>query len=137
MILNSYLTFPRNCEEAFNYYKTVFGGDFAYLGRFGDMPPQGDFQVPEEDRNLIMHVSLPLGENQVLMGSDQGDKRGELTMGDNVSLSVTAESKERAQEIFAKLADGGQITMPLQDTFWGDYFGMCTDKFGVHWMLSV
>lgn len=137
MILNPYLTFPRNCEEAFNYYKTVFGGDFAYLGRFGDMPPQEDFQVPEEDRNLIMHVSLPLGENQVLMGSDQGDKRGELTMGDNVSLSVTAESKERAQEIFAKLADGGQITMPLQDTFWGDYFGMCTDKFGVHWMLSV
>ena len=134
--VNPYLCFNGSCEAAFNHYKSVFGGEFNYMGRFNEMPPQeGQPPMPAEVGNMIMHVSLNIG-NTVLMGSDANPAMGSVNFGQNISLSINAESKEEADKIFAGLADGGQITMPLQNTFWGAYFGMCTDKFGMMWMVN-
>lgn len=134
--VNTYLTFNGNCEEAFNFYKSVFGGDFAYIGRFGEMPEGDGYSVPEADKNKIMHVGLPIG-NTILMGSDTGgDWAAKLIEGNNFSVSVNTESKEEADHIFKGLAAEGQITMPMENTFWGAYFGMLTDKFGIQWMVN-
>jgi PhnB protein len=133
---NTYLNFNGDCEAAFNHYKSVFGGEFAYMGRFGDMPASEDYQVPEGDKTKVMHVSLPIGKS-VLMGSDNGEQyEAGFVKGNNFSVSVTADSKEEADRIFNALSEGGQVSMPLGDTFWGDYFGMLVDKFGIHWMMS-
>ena len=134
--VNPYLCFNGNCEEAFNHYKSIFGGEFNFLGRFNDMPPQeGSAPTPDELGNKIMHVSYNIGHT-ILMGSDANPAMGDVAFGQNVSLSVNAETREEADKVFAGLADGGQITMALQDTFWGAYFGMCTDKFGMMWMVN-
>ena len=136
-ILNPYLTFLGNCEEAFNYYKSVFGGDFSYIGRFSEMPPQEGVTLSEEDKNKIMHISLPISKETILMGSDSGGKWAPKTIvGNNISLSVNTENKEEADRLFKELSAGGKVTMPIDQTFWGDYFGMCTDKFGINWMVS-
>lgn len=133
---NTYLNFNGNCEEAFKFYKSVFGGDFTHIGRFGEMPESEDYKVPEADKNKIMHVSLPIG-NSILMGSDTGgDWAPTFKQGNNFSISVTADTKEEADSIFKALAEGGNITMPMMNVFWGDYFGMLTDKFGINWMIS-
>lgn len=133
---NVYLTFKGNCEAAFTFYKKAFGGEFTYLGRFGEMPADENCSVSESDKNLIMHVSLPIGST-VLMGSDVGEPWSKsFVIGNNFSVSVSAESKEEADRLFGKLSLGGQITMPMGDTFWGDYFGMFVDQFGVQWMIS-
>lgn len=133
---NTYLNFNGNCEEAFNFYRSVFGGEFNYLGRFGEMPPSDDYKVPDSDKDLVMHVSLPIGTS-VLMGSDVGGAWApSYKQGNNFSVSVTADSKDDADRIFNALAEGGTITMPMNQTFWGDYFGMLTDKFGINWMMS-
>jgi len=133
---NIYLNFNGNCAQAFDFYRSVFGGEFGYVGRFGDMPESGDYKVPEADKNKIMHISLPIGSS-TLMGADCG---GEWTsgfvQGTNFSISVTAGSKEEADRIFNALAQGGRVTMPMNNTFWGDYFGMLTDQFGISWMMS-
>lgn len=100
------------------------------------MPPDPNLPVSEQDMNKIMHVSLPIGA-YVLMGSDSSSDWGPPTVvGNNFSLSVSVDSKSEADTMHAKLADGGNVTMPMDDTFWGDYFGMCTDKFGINWMIS-
>lgn len=137
-IVNPYLTFLGNCEEAFNYYKSVFGGEFTYLGRFKDMPPQeGQPPMGEEMGEKIMHISLPISKETILMGSDTGGEWGSQTVvGNNISLSISADSKDEANRIYNALANGGATTMPMEQTFWGDYFGMCTDKFGINWMVS-
>ena len=133
---NTYLNFNGNCEEAFNFYKSVFGGDFTFFGRFGEMPESDDYKVPESDKNKIMHVSLPIGTS-TLMGSDTGgDWAPTFVQGNNFSISVTPESKKEADTIFKAMAKGGQITTPLHNTFWGAYFGMLTDKFGINWMVN-
>lgn len=133
---NTYLNFNGNCEEAFNFYKSVFDGEFSYFGRYVEMPDSEEFQASEADKNKIMHVSLPIGTS-ILMGSDTvGEWAPAFVQGNNFSISVTAESKEEAKKLFDDLAMGGKITMPLDHTFWGDYFGMLTDKFGVNWMVS-
>lgn len=136
--VNVYLTFNGNCEEAFNFYKSVFGGEFPYLGRFNEMPPQpGQKPMPESDGNKIMHVSLPISKETVLMGSDTGGEwASSFKQGNNFSISVNAESKEAADRFFAQLSAGGRPTMPMSNTFWGSYFGMLTDKFGINWMVS-
>ena len=135
--INPYLTFQGNCEEAFNYYKKVFGGEFNYMGRFSEMPPQEGVSLSEEDGNKIMHVSLPISKDNILMGSDSGGEWApSMVVGNNISLSVNAENKEDADRYFNLLSDGGKVTMPMDKTFWGDYFGMCTDKFGINWMIS-
>jgi PhnB protein len=136
--VNVYLNFDGNCEEAFNFYRSVFGGEFPYIGRFKDMPAEeGKPGVRKEQENHIMHVSLPISKETMLMGSDVG---GEWTsyykQGNNFAVSITADSKEEADRLFNGLSAGGQVTMPLNTTFWGDYFGMFTDKFGINWMMS-
>lgn len=136
--INPYLTFDGNCEAAFEFYQTVFGGEFAFKGRFKEMPSQeGMPPMSDEIGELIMHISLPIGEGTVLMGSDTSEHFGQkLEVGNNFSISVNASDKSEAERIFNALADGGKITMPLNDTFWGAYFGMCTDRFGIQWMIN-
>lgn len=136
--VNAYLTFNGNCEEAFNFYKSVFGGDFAYIGRFGEMPPMEDAgEMSEEEKNKVMHVSLPISEETVLMGSDTGGEwASHFQAGNNISISINTASKEEADKLFKGLSEGGMVTMPLADTFWGAYFGMWTDKFGINWMVN-
>lgn len=133
---NTYLNFNGNCEEAFTFYKSVFGGDFNYIGRFNEMPPQEGNTMSEEDGNKIMHVSLPIGTS-ILMGSDTGGEwASSYVQGNNFSISITANSKEEADQLFGGLAESGNVTMALAKTFWGDYFGMLVDKFGINWMMS-
>lgn len=134
MLLNVYLTFDGNCRAAFDFYKSVFGGDFVVCQTFGDGPP--DMGVTGAEKDHIMHVSLPVGSS-TLMGSDTtGESAGTLSIGTNFSISIDGESKEHCDDLFGKLTDSGEVTMPLQETFWGSYFGMCRDQFGINWMLS-
>ena len=135
--INPYLNFRGNCEEAFRFYRSVFGGDFAYLGRYRDMPEDPTIQLTDEEKEKIMHISLPIDAYTRLMGSDSVGEWGPKTiMGNNIHISITAQSKQEADRIFKGLSDEGKITMPMDDTFWGDYFGMCTDRFDIHWMVS-
>ena len=134
--VNPYLIFNGDCEAAFLLYKSVFGGEFPYMGKFGDMPPaEGQPELPEEEKNRVMHVTLPIG-NTILMGSDTNSLAGEVKMGENVSISINVDSREEADSIFTGLTDGGVVKMPMTDTFWGAYFGMLVDKFGIHWMIN-
>lgn len=135
--VNVYLTFNGNCREAFDFYKSVFGGEYPYIGTFGEMPPMEGQETKEEDRDKIMHVSLPISNETILMGSDAGcDHAAHLIMGNNFSISINAESREEADKLFAGLSEGGNVTMPMSDTFWGAYFGMFADKFGINWMVN-
>ena|SRR5687767_12390936 len=136
--VNTYLNFNGNCEEAFNLYKSVFGGDFSFVGRYKDMPPQeGMPPIPDEESNRIMHMALPISNETVLMGSDAGgDWAPSIVQGNNISISINTDSKENADRLFNGLSEGGKVTMPMDNTFWGDYFGMFTDRFGINWMVS-
>lgn len=135
--INSYLTFNGNTEEAFNFYKSVFGGEFTYIGKFKDMPADENCPPPsEEEGNLIMHVSLPISKETILMGSDATSFSGSVIFGTNFSVSINADSKEEADKLFTGLSAGGKVTMPMESTFWGAYFGMFTDKFGINWMVN-
>ncbi len=136
--VNVYLTFNGNCEEAFNFYRSVFGGEFPYVGRFKDMPQtEGAPAMPPEAGNLIMHISLSIGNGTAIMGSDTGGEwSAHFKQGNNFSISVNADSKEEADRLFNGLSAGGQVIMPMNKTFWGDYFGMWTDKFGINWMIG-
>jgi PhnB protein len=135
--INPYLNFKGECEAAFNFYKSVFGGEFQQISRYKDMPPAAGQPAMEVDGELIMHVSLPISSESVLMGSDVGGEWAKHTVaGNNIQLSVNAESQEDADRIFSGLGAGGQVKMPLEKTFWGAYFGMLTDKFGINWMVN-
>lgn len=136
--INPYLHFLGNTEEVFNFYKSVFGGEFATVMRYGDLQGQeGCENMPEADKNKIMHIALPISDGNVLMATDAvGEHAKDATFGNNISLSVNAGSKEEAEKVFNGLAEGGEITMPLNDTFWGAYFGMCRDKFGIGWLVN-
>ena len=135
--INAYLTFDGTCEEAFNFYKSVFGGDFPMVGKFGDMPPQeGMPPISDEVKNRIMHMSLPISAETVLMGSDTMPGIHDHQVGNNISLSINTDSREEADRVFTGLSAGGKVSMPLADTFWGAYFGMWTDKFGINWMVN-
>ncbi len=136
--VNIYLTFNGNCEEAFNFYKSVFGGEFNYVGRFGDMPAEaGGDTIPDDQKNRVMHVGLPISKETTLMGSDTGGEwAAGFKQGNNFSVSVTADSREEADRLFNGLSVDGNVIMPMGDTFWGDYFGHFTDKFGIGWMVS-
>lgn len=136
MKLQPYLNFAGNAEEAFTYYKSVFGGEFSALVRFKDFPVEG-LAVPSEDEDKIMHISLPLGEDVTMMASDTLEGFGrQLTQGNNVYLSVHPTSREEADRLFSALSEGGQVEMPIADQAWGDYFGSLQDKFGVMWMVN-
>ena len=134
--INPYLTFKDNCEEAFNFYKNAFGKDFAQLIRFKDMPMEGQ-PAPPNIANQIMHVSLPIGDGTVLMGSDAPEGFGPpVQAGNNFSISINTTSEEEATKIFNAMSNGGRVSMPLGKAPWGAYFGMFTDKFGVNWMVN-
>ena len=133
--VNPYLMFNGTCEEAFLFYRSVFGGDFPYIGKYKDAPAEEGEVLSEEALNRIMHVSLPIG-NTILMGSDSHPRYGDVGFGDNFSISINAESREDADKIFNGLSAGGKVEMPMNDTFWGSYFGMFKDKFGINWMVS-
>lgn len=134
--INPYLNFNGNTEEAFLFYKSVFGGEFELLQRYKEVPEMGT-NLKEDDKEKIMHVSLPIGQNTILMGTDVLEAYGQtLTEGNNFSVAIGTDSEAEADKLFNGLSEGGTITMPLQKTFWGGYFGMFNDKFGIQWMVN-
>ncbi len=134
---NVYLNFAGNAEEAFNFYKGIFGGEFSSVVRFKDMPMPG-VTLPKEAESKIMHIGLPVGnKGDVLMASDSLESLGQkLVQGNNVYISVHPDSKDEAARIFGALAAGGAIEMPIADQPWGDYWGSLKDKFGILWMVD-
>lgn len=134
--LNPYLNFAGNAEEAFGFYRSVFGGEFTTVVRFKDMPMEG-VRIPTQDESKIMHIGLPIGPDQVLMASDALESLGQtLVPGNNVYISITPETKEEAKRLFEALAVGGTVEMPIADQVWGDYYGSLRDRFGVQWMVN-
>jgi PhnB protein len=134
--VNTYLNFAGNAEEAFNFYKSVFGGEFTSVIRFRDMPMEG-VEIPKADEGKMMHIALPIGKNFLLQASDALESLGQKLMpGNNVIISLQTESKEEADRLFTGLSAGGKVEMPMADQVWGDYYGSFTDKFGVHWMID-
>jgi PhnB protein len=136
---STYLNFSRNAEEAFIFYKSVFGGDFVGgIHRMGDVPAQeGQPPMSEEDKNLVMHVALPILGGHVLMGTDAPESMGfKVNFGNNVFINLEPDTRTETKRLFTGLSEGGTIGMELQEMFWGDYFGSCTDKYGVQWMFN-
>ncbi len=136
--VNIYLTFEGNCMEAFEFYRSIFGGEFSYVGKFGDMPVhEGQPPIPDAMKDWIIHIGLPISKETALLGSDSGGEWAPaISVGNNFSISVDTDSKEQVDRYFNALAVGGAITMPLGITFWGSYFGMLKDRFGINWMIS-
>ncbi|MDP5239836.1 VOC family protein [Uliginosibacterium sp. 31-16] len=135
--LNTYLNFPGNAEEAFNFYKSVFGGEFFMLQRYKDGPGCPDSgPLPPEMGDKILHISLPIGANMLMASDAIPPMCPAVTMGTNVSLSLHPDSEAEARRLFAALSAGGQVQMPFQPMFWGALFGMCADKFGILWMVN-
>jgi PhnB protein len=137
--INPYIHFNGSTEEAFNFYKSIFGGEFATVMRYKDVSQAegGDgMQVAENDLEKILHIALPVGNGNVLMANDVLESMGQVSEINNFSLSVSADSKEDADKLFNGLSDGGKVEMPLADAFWGSYFGILQDKFGIRWMVS-
>lgn len=132
--LNPYLNFNGNAEEAFNFYKSVFGGEFPMMMRFKDVP--SEYKMGESDGEKIMHIALPIGQGTMLMGSDVPEAMGKAITGTNFYISVFTASEEEADKLFNGLSAGGQVIMALEKTFWGDYFGMLKDKFDIQWMVN-
>ncbi len=137
--VNVYLNFKGNCEEAFNFYKNVLGGEFSYLARYSEMPSHEEMPpVSDDDSNKIMHMSLPISKETVIMGSDYLDSWGPpLVVGNNTSLYLDVASKQEADKVFDSLSKDGIVTMQMGDTFWGAYFGSLTDRFGINWMIGT
>jgi len=134
MKLNPYLNFDGNAEEAFRLYQSVFGGEL-FIQKMGAAP--GTENMSEQEKNLVMHVSLPIGDGQALMASDCVPSQGHvLKVGNNNYISLSPDSREEADRIFNALSEGGKVEMPMEDMFWGDYFGSFKDKFGVSWMIN-
>jgi len=132
--INPYLNFAGNTEEAFNFYKSVFGGELNIM-RFSDTP-EGD-KVPPAVKDKVMHASLPIGKGNALMATDACEEMGfNLKKGNNYYICISPDSKEEADKLFSGLGEGGKINMPLQDMFWGAYYGDLTDRFGVQWMVN-
>jgi PhnB protein len=137
MKIHAYLNFENKTEEAFRFYEKVLGGRLTEIHRFGSMPQHGGLELTPEQKTLVMHVGLELPDGQMIMGSDMiagmGPRRVE---GNNFSISVHPDSRQDADRVFSGLAQGGTITMPIANQFWGDYFGSLTDRFGINWMVN-
>lgn len=135
MKVNPYLNFDGQAEEAFNFYKSVFGGEFSGIMKMKEAP--GTENLPEDEQNRIMHISLPVGKDTVLMASDIFPSMGQkLVIGNNNYISLHPRSREEADRLFNGLSAGGRIEMPMEDQFWGDYYGSFIDKFGTGWMVN-
>ena len=136
--VSTYLNFPRSTEEVFNFYKCVFGGEFmGGIMRFRDMPPsENNPPLPEEDKNLVMHVALPILGGHLLMGTDAPESMGfKVNFGNNVYISLHPDTREETNRLYNALSEGGKVETELQDMFWGDYYGSLKDKFGIQWMF--
>jgi PhnB protein len=134
-VVNPYLNFNGTTEEAFTFYKSVFGGEFLTIQRFKDTPEKD--KLSPEDQEKIMHIALPIGNDTILMATDALESMGhKLNAGNNFYMSISAESESEADKLFNGLAAGGTVTMPLMKTFWGAYFGILIDKFGIQWMMN-
>ncbi len=137
--VSTYLNFSRNTEEAFNFYKSVFGGEFVGgINRMGEVPAQeGQPPIAEADKNLVMHIVLPILGGHMLMGTDAPESMGfKVNFGNNININLEPDTRAETEKLFNALSAGGKVDMPLQEMFWGDYFGSCTDKFGVQWMFN-
>lgn len=137
--VSTYLNFSRNTEEAFNFYMSVFGTEFqGQLMRMGDVPAEeGMPPMSEADKNLVMHVTLPILGGHLLMGTDAPETMGfNLSAGNNMYINLQPDTRKETEQLFKALSAGGTVTSELQDMFWGDYYGSCTDKFGIQWMFN-
>ena len=137
--VSTYLNFPRSTEAAFNFYRAVFGTAFSNpIMRFGDIPAQpGQPPLAEGDGNLVMHIELPILAGHVLMGTDAPESMGfTLTQGNTVTINLEPDTRAETDKLFAALAVGGSVDMPLSHQFWGGYFGILVDKFGIRWMFN-
>jgi len=138
--VSTYLNFPGNAEDAFNFYKSIFGGEFCGGGvaRFSDIPPmEGMPLMADKDKSLIMHIELSILGGHILMGSDAPESMGyKMNIGNNFHINLEPDTKAETKRLFEALSDGGKVTMDLQDTFWGAFYGTCTDKFGIQWMFN-
>jgi len=134
--LNPYIYFNGNCEEAFNFYKSVFRQEFTYIGRYKDVP-NSDRQLFKESDEKIMHVTLPFSAETSLMGSDNVEAHKEVVTHGSFSLIIHTDSKEEADRLFHELSDGGRVKVPMTQTFWGSYYGICIDKFGISWKITI
>lgn len=135
-VINPHINFNGNAEEAFTFYKSVFGGEFSRIVRLKDLA-SAEFPVAEKDENNILNIALPIGKTNVLMGNDVPEFMGKVNERENRSkISISAESKEEADKLFSGLSAGGEIEMPIADSPWGTYFGMFRDKFGIEWMVD-
>ena len=134
-LINPHINFNGNAEQAFTYYKSVFGGEFVKIIRFKDISSP-EYPVPEKEMNKIMHIALPIGKN-LLMGNDVPESMGRVNENENRSkIAISAESREEADNFFSGLSAGGTIEVPMNDSPWGSYFGMFRDKFGIEWMID-
>ena len=134
-LINPHINFNGNAEEAFNFYKSVFGGEFAKIMRLKDIASP-EFPVAENDANKIMHIALPIGKN-ILMANDVPESMGRVNENENRSkIAISAESREEADKLFSGLSAGGTIEVPIGESPWGSYFGMFRDKFGIEWMVD-
>ena len=135
--INPYIHFNGNAEEAFSFYQSVFGGEFAMLVRFKDMPGDPNHAIAESEANKIMHIALPIGKHSMLMASDTPEFMGKHNENETRSkISISAESREEAEKLFHGLSAGGRVEMPIADSPWGSYFGMFRDKYGIEWMVD-
>jgi PhnB protein len=137
--VTTYLNFPRSTEAAFTFYKSVFGTEFSTpIGRFSDVPAQpGQPPMAEADKNLVMHVALPILGGHIIMGTDAPETMGfALKQGNNVYINLQPDTRGETERLFNALAAGGKVEMPLTEMFWGAYFGSLTDKFGIQWMFN-
>jgi PhnB protein len=139
--VGTYLNFAGQAEEAFNLYKSAFGTDFTgEISRFGDMPPhEGQPELAEDEKALVLHIGLPILDGHLLMGSDVPSSMGGdgLIKGNNTYISISPDSRADADRLFAALSEGGKVESPMTEEFWGDYFGSFKDRFGVQWMIST
>lgn len=139
--INPYLSFDGKAEEAMNFYKSVFGGDFmGGIMRWGDAPgcDEGEMKLGDEDKGKVMHMQLPISETNMIMASDSLKAFGPpVTVGNNVTIALGPKTKEEADRLFSGLSDGGTVQMPMADAFWGGYFGSFADKYGVNWLINV
>lgn len=136
MTVHPYLNFDGQAEEAFNFYRSVFGGEFTANMKMTDAPESEG--LPEAEKNRTMHISLPIRKGTILMASDILPSAGhKLVNGNNMYISLSPDSREEADKLFYGLSKGGEIEMPIEDQFWGDYFGSFKDRFGIHWMVNL
>ncbi len=134
MPILTYLNFDGNCYEALEFYRSVFNGEYVVMQKFSDAPD--DFPIAESHKDKILHATLTIGDGQIMASDTHPGFGPPLTVGNNISLTYPTQSKEETDDLFAKISEGGAVTMPVAEMFWGAYFGSCTDKFGINWQFN-